>query len=56
MVRLTGVSDGDPATLADDVRARLAGGYENMRRALTLSTLVEDLRERAEIVIPQQQE
>ena len=56
VVRLTGVSDGDPATLADDVRARLAGGYENMRRALTLSTLVEDLRERAEIVIPQQQE
>jgi peptidyl-prolyl cis-trans isomerase D len=56
VVRLTGVSDGDPATLADDVRARLAGGYENMRRALTLSTLVEALRERAEIVIPQQQE
>lgn len=56
VVRLTGVSDGDPATLADDVRDRLAGGYENMRRALTLSTLVEDLRERAEIVIPQEQE
>ncbi len=56
VVRLTGVSDGDPATLADDVRAQLASGYENMRRALTLSTLVEDLRERAEIVIPQEQE
>lgn len=56
VVRLTGVTDGDPASLGDDMRAQLASGYENMRRALALSTLVEELRNRAEIVIPQEQE
>jgi len=56
VVRLTGVTDGDPARLTDDERTQLASGYENMRRALALSTLVEDLRKRAEIVIPQEQE
>jgi peptidyl-prolyl cis-trans isomerase D len=56
VVRLTGVTDGDPASLGDDERAQLASGYENMRRALALSTLVEELRNRAEIVIPQEQE
>jgi peptidyl-prolyl cis-trans isomerase D len=56
VVRLTGVTDGDPARLTDDQRTQLASGYENMRRALALSTLVEDLRKRAEIVIPQEQE
>jgi len=56
VVRLTGVRDGDPAAMGDDARAQLAGGYENMRRSLALSALVDDLRKRADIVIPQQQE
>lgn len=56
MVRLSKVSDGDPTAIGEDVRDQLARSYENMQRSLALSTLVEGLRERAEIVIPQEQE
>jgi peptidyl-prolyl cis-trans isomerase D len=56
VLRLTAVTDGDPAAMADDARAQLSSGYENMRRSLALSTLIADLRKRADIVIPQEQE
>ncbi len=56
VVRLSKVSDGDPTAIGEDVRDQLARSYENMQRSLALSTLVEGLRERAEIVIPQEQE
>jgi len=56
VIRLTRVEDGDPAAMSEQVRAQLADSYENMRRSLVLSTLIAELRQRADIEIPQQQE
>lgn len=56
VVRLTRVADGDPSAMGDEVRAQLVSGYENMRRGLAVSTLLAELRARADIVIPQEQE
>jgi peptidyl-prolyl cis-trans isomerase D len=56
ILRLTRVIDADPASMKDDVRTGLESGYENMRRSLLMSAMVDDLRARAEIVIPEQAE
>jgi len=52
LIRLTSVTDGDPAELKPEQRTRMTRGYENMYRSLELDTLVRDSRARAEVVIP----
>lgn len=56
LIRLTAVTDGDPAELKPEQRAQMARGFENMSRSLVLDTLVRDLRARANVVIPQSSE
>jgi peptidyl-prolyl cis-trans isomerase D len=56
VVHLTAVSDGDPGAMADTVREQLGAGYKDMRRGLAVATLLADLRQRADIVIPEEQE
>ncbi len=56
LIHLTAVTDGDPAELKPEQRTQMARGFENMYRSLALDTLVRDLRARAEIVIPQDNE
>ena len=56
IVRLTRVSDPDPAAISEQARIQLERGYETMRRALVQSALVEGLRARAVITIPQEQQ
>ena len=56
VIRLSAVTDGDPAAMSEEVRSQLNGSYENMRRSLALSTLLAELRQRADIEIPQQEQ
>jgi peptidyl-prolyl cis-trans isomerase D len=56
VVHLTDVTDGDPAEMNDELRAQLSRSYESMRRSVAVSTLVGNLRARAEIEIPEEQE
>jgi peptidyl-prolyl cis-trans isomerase D len=56
VVHLTDVTDGDPAEMSDEVRAQLRRSYENMRRSVAVSTLVESLRAEADIEVPEEQE
>ena len=56
VVRLTGVNDPDPAALSENVRVQLERGYENMYRSMAQSALVESLRARAVITIPEEQQ
>jgi len=53
VIHLTAVTDADPATMPEDVRTRLRQGFENMRRTALFTALVDDLRARADIVIPE---
>ncbi len=52
LVRLSQVEDADPETMSDAQRTQLKRGLENMRRNLTLTALIEQLRSQAEVVIP----
>ncbi len=54
IMRLTRVSDPDPAAISEQARIQLERGYETMRRSLVQSALVEGLRARAVITIPQE--
>ena len=56
IVRLTRVSDPDPAAISEQARIQLERGYETMRRSLVQSALVEGLRARAVIIIPEEQQ
>lgn len=56
VVRLSAVADADPDTMSDAQRTQLQRGFENLRRNQTLSVLVENLRERATIEIPDDSE
>ena len=56
VVRLTGVSDADPASMQEAARSQLERGIENMRRSVVISTMTADLRARANIVIPEESE
>jgi len=56
VVRLTGVSDADPASIAEATRSQLERGLENIRRSVMISTMTEELRARADIVIPEESE
>jgi hypothetical protein len=50
------VEDGDAQAMDEETRKQLASGYENMRRSLTFSAMVESQRARADIVIPDDSE
>ena len=56
VVFLTAVTDADPASMQDADRSQLERGLENMRRSVTISTMTEDLRARADIVITKDEE
>jgi len=56
IVRLTSVNDPDPAAISEKDRTQLERGYENMRRTLVQSALLEGLRARAAITIPEEQQ
>ncbi|MFQ5645144.1 MAG: hypothetical protein ACE5FQ_15820, partial [Thiogranum sp.] len=56
IVRLTGVSEPDPGAIPEQELAQLERGYENMRRSMVQAALIEGLRARAVIVIPEQQQ
>ncbi len=56
VLRLTGVNDPDAAAVDDGVRQQLESGLENMRRSVAVSTMTENLRARADIVIPEKDE
>jgi len=56
VVQLTGISDADPASMQEAARSQLERGLENMRRSVMVSTMTEDLRTRANIVIPEESE
>ena len=56
VVRLTGVTDADPASMQESDREKLIRGLENMRRSVTISTMTDDLRARADIVIPKDED
>ncbi len=56
IVRLIRVSDPDPAAISQQTRIQLERSYETMRRSLVQSALVEGLRARAVITIPQEQQ
>ncbi len=52
LIRLSQVEDADPDTMSDAQRTQLKRGLENMRRNLVLSSLLDELRSHAEVVIP----
>lgn len=54
IVRLTGVNDPDQAGVSEEIRSRLERGYENMYRVLAQSALIDGLRARAVITIPEE--
>ena len=56
LIRLTSVTDGDPAELKPEQRKQMTQGFEAMYRSLEMDTLVRDLRARADIVIPESSE
>ncbi|MEN8763813.1 MAG: SurA N-terminal domain-containing protein [Thiogranum sp.] len=56
VVHLAGVSDADPAAMEEATRSQLERGLENMRRSVVVSALTEDLRARADILIPKDEE
>ena len=56
VVRLTGVSDADPASIAEATRSQLERGLENIRRSAVISAMTEELRARADIVITEESE
>ena len=56
IVRLTSVNDPDPAAIPEKDRTQLERGYENMRRTLVQSALLEGLRARATITVPEEQQ
>jgi len=56
VIRLSKVTDGDPAAMKDDVRTQLTQVFSNMRRAAMLSVMIDDLRANAKIEIPTESE
>jgi peptidyl-prolyl cis-trans isomerase D len=56
VIRLTKISDGDPGAMQEKSRQQIVQSYESLRQAVNFSTLVENLRSRADIVIPSEQE
>ncbi|HFD78953.1 MAG TPA: peptidylprolyl isomerase [Gammaproteobacteria bacterium] len=56
LVQLSGVHDGDPGKMSEEQRTGLRKGYESMRSQLMAAVLIEDLRRRAVIEIPEEQE
>ena len=56
VVQLAGISDADPASMQEAARSKLERGLENIRRSVVVSTMTEDLRARANIVIPEESE
>jgi len=56
VVQLAGISDADPASMQEAARSKLERGLENMRRSVVVSTMTEDLRAGANIVIPEESE
>ena len=53
VVNLTAVEDADPAGMTEAQRTQMLRGFENMRKSLALAVLVDDLRKRATIEIPE---
>jgi len=53
VVNLTAVEDADPAGITEAQRTQMLRGFENMRKSLALAVLVDDLRKRATIEIPE---
>jgi peptidyl-prolyl cis-trans isomerase D len=53
VVRLKTVTDADPADMTEEERTQLKRGFENMRRNLALSTMVNALRSQAKVDIPE---
>ncbi len=56
IVQLTGVSEPDPAAISEQTRTQLERAFENMRRSLVQAALIGDLRARAIIDIPEEQQ
>lgn len=52
LVRLSAVEDADPAGMTEAQRTQMQRGFENMRKNLAQSLLVDDLNKRASITIP----
>lgn len=56
VVELTGAEDGDPASMPEEVREQMRSGLENLQRSAALATLVQNLRDQADIMIQQDSE
>ncbi len=56
LIQLTDVTDGDPANMQPEERRQIVQGYESLRQASNLTTLVESLRTRADVDVPSAQE
>jgi hypothetical protein len=50
------VNDADPATMTEAQRTQLKRAFENVRRSLALSTLVDSLRRQAKVEIARDSE
>ena len=53
VVQLTAVEDADASEMTEAQRTQMLRGFENMRKNLAVSVLVNDLRKRATIEIPE---
>jgi peptidyl-prolyl cis-trans isomerase D len=53
VVHLTAVEDADAAEMTEAQRTQMLRGFENMRKNLAVSLLVDDLRKRATIELPE---
>jgi hypothetical protein len=56
VVQLTNVEDADAAEMTEAQRTQMLSGFENIRKNAALSILVNDLRQRATIEIPEDSE
>ena len=56
VVRLKAVNDADPASMTEEQRTQLRRAFENVRRSMALSTLVDDLRRHAKVEIAKDSE
>lgn len=54
VLRLSAVHEADPKAMTEAEKTQLKRAFERMRQTLALNTLIEDLRARAEIEIPEQ--
>jgi len=56
LLRLTSITDGDPAELKPEQRLQMARGFESLYSSVDMDALLRGLRDRADIVIPRNSE